>query len=85
MAEAGRGFLEEIAVVVGWHKACTHDIFHFLPCGDWGFTSCFLAFKDLFPPYEHHISMDFSTIKTLQIHITYNSTLSILSHDMTLQ
>ena len=45
--------LEEIAVVVGGHKTCSHDIFHLSPSGDWWFTSCFSALKDLFPPYEH--------------------------------
>ena len=44
--------LEEIAVVVGGHKTCLHDIFHLSPSGDWWFTSCFSALKDLFPPYE---------------------------------
>ena len=46
-------FLEEVAVVVGGHKTCSHDILHLSPSGDRWLTSCLAALKDLFPPYEH--------------------------------
>src|SRR3990170_3276172 len=45
-------FLQEVAVVVGWYKACSHDILHLIPSCDWWFTSCVTALNDLFPPNE---------------------------------
>ena len=45
-------FLEEVAVLIGWHETCSHDILHLCPSSDGWFTSCPAALYYLFPPNE---------------------------------
>ena len=45
-------FLEKVVVVLGRHKACSHDILHLRPSSDWWFTFCRSMLNDLFPPNE---------------------------------
>ena len=44
--------LEKVAVVIGWHETCSHDILHLRPICDGWFSSCLTALDDLFPPNE---------------------------------
>ena len=45
-------FLEEVAVVVGRHEACSHDILHLHLSSDGWLTFGLLALNDLFLPNE---------------------------------